>query len=298
MIHPGDGRVFIAYDPQDAGEAQALSDRLEQAGFPVWLAGRDTAPGSPEQAYATVRSAASGSACLLLVLSGRPVDLDMLGDLTQRADAAGKPVFPVRVAPEAQVPGFPALARAKAWIDASGPAAEQGYATLVAELRALAPSRSAPQQAPVPPVAAAQPYPANPPPHYSAPPAAAPAPAHGYADWSSVEVQPGETPLGTWLLAVRDNGPDVTGSLTITDRRILFKPRVAGASLLGMLLSQRRSFKDRYTIVLGRDRVVRVQSEKHVISTWIYVTTADGAVCAFNRGLMSADPILAALQRR
>jgi catabolite regulation protein CreA len=65
-----------------------------------------------------------------------------------------------------------------------------------------------------------------------------------------------------------------------------------------MLLSQRKQFKDRHTIILSRDRIVRVHTEKRIISTWIYVTTSDGAVCGFNRGLMSADPIMAVLEGR
>jgi len=307
MTYPGDGRIFIAYDLQDAVEAQGLCARLEQAGFGVWLAQRDAAAGTAEQAYAMVRSAAAQCACLVLVLSGRPVNITMLGDFAQLADSAGKPIIPIRVGAQAQVPNFPALARAKAWIDASGAAAEQELARLIAELGALAPRHvRAPQQAapqwapePAPAVAAAQTYQlAPPPPHLPpAPPAAAPAPAYGQ-DWSSVQVQPGETSLGSWVVALNSYGPDVTGSLTITDRRVLFKPKVAGTSLVGMLLSQRKSFKDQNTVVLGRDQVVGVQVEKRMLNTWILVATAAGPVLGFNRGLMSPDPIVAALKPR
>jgi hypothetical protein len=301
----GDGRVFIAYDPQDAREAHDLCARLEQAGFAAWLPGRDGAGGTAEQVYAAVRAAAERSACLLLVLSGRPVDMAMLGDLTQRADAAGRPVFPIRVGPEAQVPDFPALARAKAWIDVSGPAAEQERARLAAELAAFA-QRHAPapvQQAaqpPWPPAAAVMPFPAAAPqPDYPAPPAAAPAPAYGNADWNSLEVQPGETPLGSWLVALQSSySADVSGSLTVTDRRLLFSPKVAGTTLIGMLLSQRQGFKDDHTVVLGREHIVDVRAERRLVNTYISVTTAGGGVLAFNRGLMSADPILAALRPR
>ena len=318
MTYPGDGRVFIAYDLQDAVEAQGICARLEQAGFAVWLAQRDAAASTAEQAYAMVRSAAAQCACVVLVLSGRPVNIAMLADFTQLADSAGKPIIPIRVAAQAQVPGFPALARAKAWIDASGPAAEQELARLVAELGALVPRHAptppqpqwsppppaqamagAPQAVPAPPVAAAQHYqPAAASPHYpAAPPAAAQAPAYGQ-DWNSLQVQPGETSLGSWVVALNSYGPDVTGSLTITDRRILFKPKVAGTSLVGMLLSQRKSFKDQNTVVLGRDQVVGVQVEKRMLNTWILVSTAGGPVLGFNRGLMSPDPIVAALQPR
>lgn len=310
-MHPSDGRVFIAYDPQDSLEASGLCARLEQAGFAVWLAGRDSAGGTAEQAYAAVRSAAARSACLLLILSGRPVNMAMLGDLTQLADSAGRPIIPVRVGQQAQVPDFPPLARARAWIDGCGPAAEQEFARLASELSALAPRVAPPPPAPAPqpqwspPAAppqpqsspAAAPPPAQPVQHY---PATHPAPpsAAGHGDWNSVEVQPGETSLGTWVVGLRGNGPDITGTLTVTDRRILFKPKVAGTSLVGMLLSQRKSFKDRHTIVLPRDRVIDVQTKKSVIGTWVMVTTAEGGVCAFHRSPMSADPILAALQPR
>jgi hypothetical protein len=328
MTDSADGRIFIAYDPQDSREAQELSASLEQAGFWVWVAGRDAAASTGEEAYAAMRSAAARCACSVLVLSGRAVNMGMLGDLTHLADQAGKPIFPIRVGPLAQVPNFPALARAKAWIDASGPAAGQELSRLTAELTALAPRRvppssqhpsqpqPQPQPAPAPAVAAVLPAAAAPPPaqpgavpSYAAPvppplhypaayPSAAQAPAHGHPDWNSVELQPGEVSLGSWVLAINISGPDVTGSLTVTDRRILFKPKLAGTSLLGMLLSQRKQFKARHTIVLSRDQIVRVHSEKRLITTWIYVTTAGGAVCTFNRGVMSADPILAVLQPR
>lgn len=293
MTQASDGRIFIAYDSHDIAEAQQLCARLEQAGFSVWVAGRDAAAGTPEQAHEAVRSAAARCACFLLLLSGRAVDMRMLGDLTHIADSAGRPVFPIRVALEAQVPDFPALARARAWIDICSPAVDQEYARLTAELAAVAPRHfpTASQQG-------AQAFQATqPPPHHYHParPALAPQPGYGHVDWSSVEIQPGEVSLGSWLLAINLTGPDVSGMLTITDRRILFKPKIAGASLLGFLLSQRKTFKDRHTIVLSRDQVTRVHHEKHFISHWIYVTTADGAVCGFNRGLMSPDPIMAVL---
>ena len=83
-----------------------------------------------------------------------------------------------------------------------------------------------------------------------------------------------------------------------TDRRILFRPKIAGTSLVGMLLSQRKQFKDRHTIVLSRDQVTGVRTEKHFISHWIYVTTADGIEWGFIRGVMSPDPVMAVLQSR
>jgi hypothetical protein len=224
--------------------------------------------------------------------------MGMLADLTYVADAAGRPLYPIRVAPQAQVPDFPALARARAWIDMCSPAADQEFARLAAELTAVAPQSYNPQPAQTLSAASAQPFQAPlPPPHYHpAQAATAPQPAYGDAGWRSVEIQPGEASLGSWLLAVNFTGPDVSGWLTVTDRRILFKPKIAGTSLLGFLMSQRKQFKDRHTVVLSRDQVTRVHTVKHFISHWIYVTTADGVVCGFNRGLMSTDPIMAVLQ--
>jgi hypothetical protein len=149
-----------------------------------------------------------------------------------------------------------------------------------------------------PPVSTPQPYQAPSPPPYRAPPPAPAAPAQSSANWGSVEVQPGEVPLGSWTVAIRSVGPDVTGRLTVTDRRILFKPQVAGTTLFGMLLSQRKGFKDQYTLVLPRDKVASVHSEKGMINTKIVVTTVDNVAFGFIRGLLSSEPILAALQPR
>lgn len=139
-------------------------------------------------------------------------------------------------------------------------------------------------------------------PAYQAPPApayqAAPAPGHPHADWSSIEIQPGEVSLGNWMVALQARGPDMTGVLTVTDRRILFKPKVGGTSVLGMLISQMSHVKARNTVVLMKDQVVGVRLDKGMINTSILVSTADGAVYAFTRGLMSSDPIVAAIEQR
>jgi len=118
----------------------------------------------------------------------------------------------------------------------------------------------------------------------------------GFADWGSVEVQPAETALGNWVVGLL--GPQVTGSLTVTDRRILFKPRVAGSSLFGMLFSQTKYFKDAHTIVLAKDQLASVRCEKGMVNTKVIVTEANGVTYTFNRSLMSADSILAALNVR
>jgi hypothetical protein len=128
---------------------------------------------------------------------------------------------------------------------------------------------------------------------------AAPAtpPAHGDANWESVEVQPGETALGSWLVGLLERSYGLSGMLTVTDRRLLFKPKVAGTSLAGMLISQLPTFKERNTVVLRKDQIAAVRSDKGLINTKIQVTALDGATYIFNRGVASADPILAAIEQ-
>lgn len=129
-------------------------------------------------------------------------------------------------------------------------------------------------------------------------PAAAAMPASGDADWDSLEIQPGETSLGSWVVGLVTDWRDVAGALIVTDRRLMFKPKLAGATLGGLLASQTRSFKDEHTIILDRALVTAVNSKRKVLNTYIYVTLADGYVLGFNRGLMKVDPIVAALQPR
>lgn len=122
-------------------------------------------------------------------------------------------------------------------------------------------------------------------------------PAPGGADWSSVEVQPGEVPLGTWIVALLRGG-GVTGVLTVTDRRLLFKPKIAGTSLLTMMTSQLPTFKARNTVVLAKELIASVDSKKGLLVTRITVITTDGEVDAFNRSGSNVGPILQAIGQR
>jgi hypothetical protein len=153
------------------------------------------------------------------------------------------------------------------------------------------PAAPAPQPAAPPP----PPQPAAPYPQPGGPAAAPLPPAFDHADWSSLEVQPGETAIDSWLVGLIGRGPGVSGILTVTNRRILFKPKVAGTSLAGMLISQLPQLKERNRVVLGKDQIVAVSSEKGLINTRITITAANGEIFAFNRGVASADPILAAI---
>jgi ribosomal protein S27E len=120
----------------------------------------------------------------------------------------------------------------------------------------------------------------------------------GEGDWDSLDIQAGETELGNWIVGLVTDWRDVAGSLIVTDKRLLFKPKIAGATLGGILASQTKGFKDGHTIILPRELIVGVESKRQVLNKYIYVTLADGGVLGFNRGVMSADPILAALQPR
>src|SRR5207253_2288702 len=142
-----------------------------------------------------------------------------------------------------------------------------------------------------PPAAAVQaPVPA-------AAPAPAPAPSADGSDWTSIDVQPGEVVLGKWNIALDSYayGVQPGGKLTITNRRLLFKPTVGGRSLVGMAISQTKSFKAENMIVLSRDRITGVSAARRLLNVYVTVSTLDGDI-VFNRGPISADAIVAALQ--
>ena len=130
-------------------------------------------------------------------------------------------------------------------------------------------------------------------------PVPAPAPSADGSDWTSIQVQPGEVVLGSWNISLASNtyGVQPGGKLTITDRRLLFKPTVGGHSLLGMAISQTKSFKAENTIVLSRDRITGASAARRLLNVYVTVTTLDGDL-VFNRGPISADAILATLQPR
>ena len=144
MVKPSDGCAFIAFDWQDSGEAQALTAALERAGVAVWASGRDMAPAGDQAQYsAGLAAAASRAAAFVLLVGPRPADPQALAEQTRIADATGKPIYPVRIHEQASAPDFPALAKARTWIDATGQRRDQEIARLAAELRAFTPQPAA-----------------------------------------------------------------------------------------------------------------------------------------------------------
>ena len=111
-------------------------------------------------------------------------------------------------------------------------------------------------------------------------------------------MEPGEIEIDRWTVGLLARGPGVTGALIVTNRRVLFKPRVAGSSVFTMLLSQMQSFKKRYEIVIRKDQIASAHCENGMINNKIFVTTVTGETHIFNRGLVDADPIVAAIQQR
>lgn len=157
--------------------------------------------------------------------------------------------------------------------------------------------------APAPPVA---PAPASPPaPPAGPPPAAAPAsaqaplPAQGGVDWNSPELQPGEADLGTWTVNhPAPSGSLVNGKLTVTNHRLLFKPLVAGVSVYKIVRSQTAGFQQSHTLVLRKDEIASVRTEKSFLKKKVLVTATNGATYVFDRGAMSVDEIARAIEQR
>jgi hypothetical protein len=107
-------------------------------------------------------------------------------------------------------------------------------------------------------------------------------------------VQPGEIQLGSWLANI-ETGRLLTGKLTLTDRRLIFRPQMGGVGLLSMLLTQRKGYKDAHTIIIARDRITGVRPESGLVRKLIHVTTADGVTYSFGCNPWSLDEIVQAL---
>jgi hypothetical protein len=185
MTKASDGCVFIACDWQDLREAEQVTGALEQKGLSVWAGPRDAGTSDPAAYAAAARHAATRCSAFVLLLSGRQVDLAALSELCRTAEAAARPIYPVRVTEQAFVPDFPALQRAKSWIDATGAKRDAELARLAAELQPLA----APAPSPAVPswqAAPAAPSPASP--NWQAPASASPnwqAPAPASPNWQA-----------------------------------------------------------------------------------------------------------------
>ena len=116
----------------------------------------------------------------------------------------------------------------------------------------------------------------------------------------AIELQPGETALGNW--AVHHEAPGgrpVSGQLHITNLRVVFEAQMEAG---GRGLKQARqvlssNWKANNSVVVDRDQIAGVDLKKGFLSKRITVSTTGGAAYVFNRGIISVDPLMAALQK-
>jgi hypothetical protein len=114
----------------------------------------------------------------------------------------------------------------------------------------------------------------------------------------AIELQQGETSLGNWTVNCESPARRATnGSLMVTDRRILFDPKMEAGGRAAKQIRQSLSsgWKANNTVTVDRDQVTGVEAKKGFFSKKVIVSLAGGETLVFNRGMMSVDPILAAL---
>ncbi len=117
----------------------------------------------------------------------------------------------------------------------------------------------------------------------------------------AIEMQPGETTLGRWTVYHESPGARArAGKLNVTDRRIVFEAQMTagGGALRQLQQSASGAWRANNSISVDRSEVTGIEAQKGFFSKKVLVTLANGTTYVFNRGIMSVDPIMAALQQR
>ncbi len=112
------------------------------------------------------------------------------------------------------------------------------------------------------------------------------------------ELAQGENQLGKWTLNyLPPKGGRFTGSLIVTDRRLIFESRF-DTSVMGTI-GQALFMKTEagHVLVISKDRIKQVDVKKSFFSKKVMVTLDDGDTHSFHYGMMSVDKIAEAIRQ-
>src|ERR1700722_7942601 len=124
-----EGKVFLSYASQDAALANALSEALEVAGIPCWIAPRDVRTGD---FYAdAIVQAITQCPAFVLILSQAAIDSPHVLREVERASSKRRPIITFRIDSAPLPPGLEYFLSASQWLDASGGHAERQFPTLI-----------------------------------------------------------------------------------------------------------------------------------------------------------------------
>jgi TolB-like protein len=107
--------IFISYASADAGTANAVVGKLEQAGLACWIAPRDVTPGA---LYADeIVRAINDSSLVVLLLSANSVASAHVGKELERASSKGRRIIALRMDGAALPPAFEYFLSESQWIE-------------------------------------------------------------------------------------------------------------------------------------------------------------------------------------
>lgn len=115
---------------------------------------------------------------------------------------------------------------------------------------------------------------------------------------SKITLLPGENPIDTWMLFYTPpGGKKFNGSLTVTDQRLVYRTLYdAGHNPASYHVSFSKEDKDIIYSINKMD-ISQVDAQKSLLSKKVIVTLADGTKHEFNRGAMSVDKLMEAINR-
>lgn len=113
----------------------------------------------------------------------------------------------------------------------------------------------------------------------------------------AIELQPGETELGNWTVYYERPGQrQLTGKLIVTSQRVLFEAQMDASRARGVAQLLNSHWRDARSFAVDRAEVTCVEARKSFLAKRVQLTFTDGSTHVFNRGMMSIDQIMSALQ--
>jgi len=116
---------------------------------------------------------------------------------------------------------------------------------------------------------------------------------------SKIQLLDGETKIDTWdLYYIMPSGEKFLGTLMVTTKRIFFDAKSEGS--VGGFLASTSPFAPNSLGVheISKDRIKSVTAEKSLFSKKAVVTLDNGEIHKFDRGAMSADKVIDAINKK
>lgn len=110
-----------------------------------------------------------------------------------------------------------------------------------------------------------------------------------------LEMLPGEQPIDKWIMNLNQGGGWLNGDFVVTNQRVAFFPKNA-MDFTGGINAYR--VKNAAGLVFNKNDIAEAKKDGNFLQRKIVLVLKDGQHIVFNRGAMSVDGIIAAINSR